>query len=206
MLCFSFHTVLCYFFFYRFQEWRRSGQIPAFGDWKTANELPITQYFDCARQAGLIRYSNSSGECDRPLAAAADHHRFYAAADYQKPTPAPPCHNHTQRKTRLREKRGAAAPPAAHVKDRKHGRVRDATEPTAAEPPRKPQRQHNHKQKHSSTTSNDAVPQRPRVPVRPPKAVDEDLYKIPPDLLRRSSKRTKVPGFLACFVPSACAS
>ncbi|CAL1382782.1 unnamed protein product [Linum trigynum] len=187
------------------EEWRRSGQIPAFGDWKTANELPITQYFDCARQAGLIRYSNSSGECDRPLAAA-DHHRFYAAADYQKPTPAPPCRNHTQRKTRLREKRGAAAPPAAHVKDRKHGRVRDATEPTAAEPPRKPQRQHNHKQKHSSTTYNDAVPQRPRVPVRPPKAVDEDLYKIPPDLLRRSSKRTKVPGFLACFVPSACAS
>ncbi|KAL4323668.1 hypothetical protein GQ457_11G006580 [Hibiscus cannabinus] len=34
---------------------KRSGQIPAFGDWDYANELPITQYFECARQAGLVR-------------------------------------------------------------------------------------------------------------------------------------------------------
>lgn len=26
--------------------------------------MPITQYFECARQAGLLRYSSSSGESD----------------------------------------------------------------------------------------------------------------------------------------------
>ncbi|XP_009779918.1 uncharacterized protein LOC107810558 [Nicotiana tabacum] len=38
-------------------ECKRSGQIPVFGDWDNANEMPITQYFECARQAGLIRHS-----------------------------------------------------------------------------------------------------------------------------------------------------
>ncbi|KAI9186457.1 hypothetical protein LWI28_017422 [Acer negundo] len=40
--------------------------------------------------------------------------------------------------------------------------------------------------------------------VRPPKAVDEDLYKIPPELLH-SSNRKKMTGFFSCLVP-ACAS
>lgn len=39
------------------KECKRSGQIPVFGDWDNANEMPITQYFECARQAGLIRHS-----------------------------------------------------------------------------------------------------------------------------------------------------
>lgn len=45
---------------------KRSGQIhiPAFGNWDYANDTPITQYFECARQAGLLRYSSSSGESD----------------------------------------------------------------------------------------------------------------------------------------------
>ncbi|CAN0830926.1 hypothetical protein LINGRAPRIM_LOCUS3419 [Linum grandiflorum] len=193
------------------EEWKRSGQIPAFGDWKNANELPITQYFECARQAGLIRYSNSSGECDCP---AADYHHShnrqhrssYAAADFNNSKQKHQYRNNynqqPQRKTRLREKRG----PTAQVKDtnlinHQQGRVRDITN--------KPR----HQKKHS-TVENDAVApppppstaaQRPRNPVRAPKPVDEDLYKIPPHLLR-SSKRKKVPGFLACFVPSACAS
>ncbi|KAK6791808.1 hypothetical protein RDI58_010889 [Solanum bulbocastanum] len=39
---------------------RSSGvQIPVFGDWDKANELPITQYFESARQAGLIPHSSS---------------------------------------------------------------------------------------------------------------------------------------------------
>ncbi|KAJ8558467.1 hypothetical protein K7X08_005233 [Anisodus acutangulus] len=36
---------------------RSGGRIPVFGEWDKANELPITQYFECARQAGLIRHS-----------------------------------------------------------------------------------------------------------------------------------------------------
>ncbi|MFQ6642637.1 hypothetical protein Gotur_017233, partial [Gossypium turneri] len=41
---------------------KRSGQIPAFGDWDHANELPITQYSESAREAGLIRFSSSSAK------------------------------------------------------------------------------------------------------------------------------------------------
>ncbi|KAF3566938.1 hypothetical protein DY000_02018643 [Brassica cretica] len=37
---------------------------------------------------------------------------------------------------------------------------------------------------------------------RPPKPVDEDLYKIPPELIY-SSRRKRRSGFLACLVPCA---
>lgn len=32
--------------------------IPAFGSWDVNNDLPITQYFESARQAGLVRYND----------------------------------------------------------------------------------------------------------------------------------------------------
>ncbi|KAI5423932.1 hypothetical protein KIW84_030232 [Lathyrus oleraceus] len=39
-----------------------------------------------------------------------------------------------------------------------------------------------------------------------PKPVDEDLYKIPPELLR-TTKRKKMLGFISkCLVPAACVS
>ncbi|KAJ6296657.1 hypothetical protein OIU78_022392 [Salix suchowensis] len=43
-----------------------------------------------------------------------------------------------------------------------------------------------------------------KVAAKPPKAIDEDLYKISPELLR-SSKRKKRPGLFSCLVP-ACVS
>ncbi|KAF2288254.1 hypothetical protein GH714_005310 [Hevea brasiliensis] len=61
------------------RRWKWSGQIPAFGDWEHANEMPITQYFECARQAGLIRYT-SSGECDQYMRG-----DLYAT-DFKKPS------------------------------------------------------------------------------------------------------------------------
>ncbi|KAF8388510.1 hypothetical protein HHK36_027184 [Tetracentron sinense] len=45
---------------HRQHKWRN---IPAFGDWDYANDLPITQYFESATQAGLLRH-RSSGEGD----------------------------------------------------------------------------------------------------------------------------------------------
>ncbi|KAG8478977.1 hypothetical protein CXB51_028876 [Gossypium anomalum] len=223
---------------------KRSGQIPAFGDWDNANELPITQYFECARQAGLIRFSSSSGESNPYVAA----HDLYETADSRKhsrnlaPTRKKLCTVGTwrsnkaliclqaffwepflsrqqlaliimemgggmQQASRVREKGGA------HVKEQKKaGRVCDVTEP--------PRKYYQHPHHHLSlsinndntTSSNskhlkyDAVP--PPIPkrlsVRPPKPVDEDLYKIPPELLH-SSKRKKMPGFFCCLVP-ACAT
>lgn len=64
--------------------YKRSGQIPAFGDWDYANELPITQYFECARQAGLIRFSSSSGESADAYVRSAD---LYAVNHLNKPKP-----------------------------------------------------------------------------------------------------------------------
>ncbi|XP_074311702.1 uncharacterized protein LOC141647426 isoform X2 [Silene latifolia] len=43
----------------------RGSQIPGFGNWDYDNELPITQYFESARQAGLSRYT-SSEQCNKP--------------------------------------------------------------------------------------------------------------------------------------------
>lgn len=158
---------------------KRSGQIPAFGDWDYANELPITQYFDCARQAGLIRYSSSSGDSDPHVGGGGDLYAIHLKKPHR--TVPPP------RKTRGREKRGP------HVKEQKRqGKVCDV-----AEPPRKPSRQ--------LLQHYDAIPPpMPAASARPPKPVDEDLYKIPPDLLR-TSKRKKMLGFVSrCLVP-ACA-
>ncbi|KAK9291317.1 hypothetical protein L1049_019262 [Liquidambar formosana] len=162
---------------------RRSGQIPAFGNWDYANELPITQYFESARQAGLLRYSSSSGECDVYMAG-----DLYAV-NLKKPSRAvlPP------RKTnnRGREKR------SPHVKEaKKQGKVCDVTAP-----PRK-QQQQQQKQKHQNQVLHkNAVTPTVRPLPRPPKPVDEDLYKIPPELLH-TSKRKKKLGFLSrCLVP-----
>ena len=57
------------------QVGKRSGQIPPFGNWDYANDLPITQYFESARQAGLIRFSSASGEFDHSLTSAPHHNR-----------------------------------------------------------------------------------------------------------------------------------
>ncbi|KAF9670201.1 hypothetical protein SADUNF_Sadunf13G0043800 [Salix dunnii] len=161
-------------------EWRRSGQIPAFGNWDQANDLPITLYFESARQAGLIRHStNSSGECGHRFM-----HSDLNASDFNKPSRyhVPP------RKTRTREERGP------HSREqRKQGKVCDVTGPARKQQPTTMPR----------CRKKDAVIP-PKVHPKPPKAVDEDLYKIPPELLR-SSKRKKYPGLFSCLVP-ACAS
>ncbi|XVF42430.1 hypothetical protein PTKIN_Ptkin01aG0362300 [Pterospermum kingtungense] len=170
---------------------KRSGQIPAFGNWDYANELPITQYFECARQAGLIRFSSSSGESNYPNYVPAGN--LYTV-DLRKHSRnlAPP----RKQVSRVRE-RGAP-----HVKEQKKaGRVCDVTDPPRKCPTRHvPAVSNNNDNGNTKQVQNDVVPPK-RLPVRTPKPVDEDLYKIPPELLR-SSKRKKMPGFFSCLVPA----
>ncbi|KAG2696784.1 hypothetical protein I3760_07G075100 [Carya illinoinensis] len=132
---------------------RRSGQIPAFGDWDYTNNLPITQYFECARQAGLIRHSSSSGDSDPSVGG--DLYAVHFKKSSRTTVLSPP-----------RKKRGSKERRyCPHVKEQKRvGKVCDVTEPA-----RKPSRQ---------------LPPRRVISadVRPPKPVDEDLYKIPPEL------------------------
>ncbi|KAJ7973585.1 Pathogenic type III effector avirulence factor Avr AvrRpt-cleavage: cleavage site protein [Quillaja saponaria] len=148
-------------------DYKRSCQIPAFGNWDYANNLPITQYFECARQAGLgmVRYSCSSGE------SGPNPNDLYAV-DFKKPARivAPSI------TTRGREKR--CRPP--HPNTKKQGKVCDGD---MTEPRRKPI-------KKLINLRPDQYDTRPRLP-RPPKPVDEDLYTIPPELHQDSKQ---VPG------------
>ncbi|XP_004494766.1 uncharacterized protein [Cicer arietinum] len=177
-------------------EWKRSGQIPAFGNWDFANEMPITQYFESARQAGLIRYSSSSGESDPYIRG--DHDLY--AVDFKKPV-RNGTHSTLRKATRNRERKYPNVvmvnekETSMNMNTRKQGKVYDVMEH-----PRKPI---NKKLLHV----NDVVPHRSvPLPSRLPKPVDEDLYKIPPELLR-TTKRKKMLGFISkCLVPAACVS
>ncbi|KAF8017633.1 hypothetical protein BT93_H2737 [Corymbia citriodora subsp. variegata] len=172
---------------------RKSGQIPAFGDWDHANQLPITQYFECARQAGLLRFSSSSGESDRArrsgdlyaVAAADDEHKFSRSMVPHK-------------KARTSEKRNVQL-----KEQRKTGRVVCEMK----EPPRKqrlmPQSQDSAHHRHHLLHHHLELPM--KLKPSKSKAVDEDLYKIPPHLLH-TTRRKKVLGFFSrCLVPACTA-
>ncbi|XP_021742685.1 uncharacterized protein LOC110708777 [Chenopodium quinoa] len=174
----------------------RGSQIPAFGNWEYVNDLPITQYFECARQAGLIRYSSSSGEC-------CDNHHNHNhnqnqhpnddlyTVDFIKPRP---------KQGKGREKRAGNN---AHVKEgnrKQAGKVFDVTvteipssEAGVKRQPRQAVTAVKKKQQQYQYDAGSAAP-----PRRAPKAVDEDLYKIPPELLKRKRRL----GFISrCLVP-----
>ncbi|XP_057439595.1 uncharacterized protein LOC130731346 isoform X2 [Lotus japonicus] len=143
--------------------------------------MPITQYFESARQAGLVnRYSSSSGESD-PCNNVRVDHDLYSVDFKKKPLRnMPPS---TLRKGMRNRERRYPVKEGMNMR-KQQGKVWDVTE---------------HPRKH-----HDSVP--PPAPPRAPKPVDEDLYKIPPELLRRT-KRKKMLGFISkCLVPAACVS
>ncbi|XXG78737.1 hypothetical protein AAC387_Pa08g2617 [Persea americana] len=136
-------------------------QIPAFGYWDFSDDLPITQYFESARHAGLLRYSAGDGERDLYG------DDFKMANVNVMMTTAAVSHPKIKRSLKPCQEE--------HVKEQKKlGRVCDMTE----EPRR----------------------------TRAPKAVDEDLYKIPPELLHEKPKRSKMLGFLSRCLVLSCIS
>ncbi|KAK6645946.1 hypothetical protein PHAVU_L001850 [Phaseolus vulgaris] len=63
---------------------------------------------------------------------------------------------------------------------------------------REQSRKTNRRRKHMQVQEDHTAP-------RTPKPVDEDLYKIPPELLHTSNKRKKIMGFISrCLVLLAC--
>ncbi|XP_057802207.1 uncharacterized protein LOC131017474 [Salvia miltiorrhiza] len=181
------------------ENYRKSGQIPAFGDWENANELPITQYFECARQAGLLRCS-CPGECG---GAYANNAAYWGGGGgggggggnpygvgYEKPLPRR-LYAVPERKTRGTNK----GYPQSNEQMKKV-KVRDLMSQ-----PRNQAPAHKHHQK-QTTKSGNLVQQKSSVSAKP---VDEDLYKIPPELLE-NSKRKKMLGFFSkCMVPPCAA-
>ncbi|CAM8894600.1 unnamed protein product [Rhodiola kirilowii] len=154
---------------------KKSGQIPAFGNWDYTNDLPITQYFQSARQAGLIRYS-SSADCDL----------YSVATGFQKPP-------HTAARRPKSgggmkcEKRGGAT--TDNGRRQRMNKSSDVTQPVR-----------------KVKCQNDDV-YRPKVKIVNivPKPVDEDLYKIPPELLRASKKKKVLRFITGCLVPRCAA-
>ncbi|KAL8146708.1 uncharacterized protein LOC141705980 [Apium graveolens] len=141
-------------------EFKKS-HVPAFGSWDCNDDLPFTQCFETARQAGLLRYSYSQ---DRDL---------YVTGDlYQNDVVTPAM-------IVVPRRRGKGGYP--HVKEgKKEGWLvceyeYDVKEAASPVPPRKA-----------------------------PKAVDEDLYKISPDLLYASSKRKRRFGLFSCCLRPSC--
>ncbi|KAL6967943.1 hypothetical protein U1Q18_033746, partial [Sarracenia purpurea var. burkii] len=135
--------------------WR--GHVPAFGSWDCDDDLPFTQCFESARQAGLLRYSYSE---DRDLYVAGD---LY---DNDVLTPAVivvPSRRANGRYKRSKEGKKESSWVVCEVKE--------PPSPAAVSPQGK------------------NPPSRPR---KAPKAVDEDLYKISPELLYAKPKRVSL--------------
>ncbi|KAF6135270.1 hypothetical protein GIB67_021632 [Kingdonia uniflora] len=140
-------------------EWKRN-HVPAFGNWDYADELPITQYFESARQAGLIRHNHSSTDLQDLYFVG--HGDLYNNNSYNLVV----CDEHLHKpyiavahhvKTKGTEKR------YRHYKEpKKQGRVCDVTR---------------------------NVHQQLPLPTKASKPVDEDLYKIPAELLYTKPKR-----------------
>ncbi|GAB4835440.1 hypothetical protein Ancab_000347 [Ancistrocladus abbreviatus] len=203
---------------------KRSCQIPAFGDWDNVNEMPITQYFESARQAGLLRYSSSSGECEAPPVAA--HARDLYAIDFKKPrtsnAPPPP----TRGRGRGRGRGRRHCQHGEHVKEAAAGKKeggggRKVFDVTVTEKQQQQQQFPNNKRRSAvggavlstkqQQEKNDVAAgsvggagSGARIPRRATTAVDEDLYKIPPHLLRSSHRKKKL-GFISRCLVLPCA-
>lgn len=133
-------------------------QIPAFGYWDFTDDLPITQYFESARHAGLLRYS-AGNESD-----------LYGC---EFKMPSSNLVNATAVVSRSKIKESSKPYHQQRVKEQKMvGRVCDVTKPPKQ--------------------------------TRAPKAVDEDLYKIPPELLYEKPKRSKMLSFLSRYLVMNC--
>ncbi|RID73627.1 hypothetical protein BRARA_B00764 [Brassica rapa] len=117
---------------------KKSGQVPRFGEWEEASEMPITQYFENPRQAEALKL--------------ASHHPR-------------PRHLHPSRQTA-----------GTNERRRPQRRVRDVSAQTD-----KYYVDVTGVKQHQNNVASAS---------RPPKPVDEDLYKIPPELLYSSRRRT----------------
>ncbi|KAI3781752.1 hypothetical protein L2E82_11776 [Cichorium intybus] len=130
-------------------------QIPAFGSWDFNDDLPFTQCFESARQAGLIRCSYSE---DRDL---------YVAGDLYENNIVTPAIILAPRRRR-------------YPKEAKMAYDCDVKEPPSP--------------------VSEATPSRTRNMHVKPKAVDEDLYKISPELLRSKPRRKRWGLFSTCIM------
>ncbi|CAN6462715.1 unnamed protein product [Victoria cruziana] len=134
-------------------------QFPAFGNWDLSDDMPITQYFESARQAGLHHHSRGKFHPDD----------YLWDLDRHAALPPPLAVYRIKGNGTVRRFQNGKEP-------KKLGRVWDEAQAPRSPPP--------------------PVPTPPR---RAPKAVDEDLYKIPTELLRKTRRRKFLNFFSRMF-------
>ncbi|KAI5679894.1 hypothetical protein M9H77_01121 [Catharanthus roseus] len=123
----------------------KRSHVPAFGSWDCNEDLPFTQCFESARQAGLLRYTYPDQDRD-----------LYVAGDlYENDVLTP-----TMIVVPRRRVKGTKGGESWVVCDCECGGVKQPPSPPPPSPPR-----------------------------RAPKAVDEDLYKISPEILHSKPRR-----------------
>ncbi|XP_062081082.1 uncharacterized protein LOC133785880 [Humulus lupulus] len=141
------------------EDYRRT-HLPAFGSWDWNDNVPFTECFESARQAGLLRYSYSE---DRDL---------YVTGDLYE---------------------NDVVTPAMIVVPRRRTKARDQHEKEA-------------KQHQSWVTDLKEPPSPPPMPRPTPKPVDEDLYRISPELLfAKHKKKRGLSFFSSCLLPTCIA-
>ncbi|KAI3682571.1 hypothetical protein L1987_82636 [Smallanthus sonchifolius] len=151
--------------------------IPVFGSWDCNNHLPFTQCFESARQAGFIGYGYGYPQ-DRDL---------YVAGDLYENNVVTPAMIVVPRRRRKAPVRGSKKESRV-VCDYDYDIVHGGKEGPAEEEDIK------------NANSGDNV----KVKVKS-KAVDEDLYKISPELLRAPPRRkSKRWGLFSMCMQAAC--
>ncbi|CAI0559727.1 unnamed protein product [Linum tenue] len=148
------------------------GHVPPFGSWDWNNDLPFTQCFESARQAGFLRYSYSE---DRDLYVAGDLYQNDVVTPTVIVVPRRPRQQQQQQgKVRQsRTKQGKTMEKQQQQQAEIGYNLKECESVVVKEPPSPPP--------NSTATTR-----------RNPKPVDEDLYKISPELLYASSKPKKV--------------
>ncbi|KAG2381019.1 uncharacterized protein HKW66_Vig0203920 [Vigna angularis] len=141
--------------------------VPAFGSWDWNDNLPFTQCFESARQAGLLRYSYSESE-DRDL---------YVTGDlYENDVVTPAMIVVPRRRTHF-----IVGPTIVNdTHDSCHRKRYVASMKKEAK-----------KQNWVSNVKELSSPTNP-IPRPKPKPVDEDLYKISPELLYAKTRKRKL--------------
>ncbi|KAF4367564.1 hypothetical protein CsatB_024797 [Cannabis sativa] len=143
------------------EDYRRT-HLPAFGSWDWNDNVPFTECFESARQAGLLRYSYSE---DRDL---------YVTGDLYE---------------------NDVVTPAMIVVPRRRTKARDSCHEKEA-------KQH----EYQSWVSDELKEIAPPMPRPTPKPVDEDLYRISPELLfKKHKKKRGLSFFSSCLLPTCIA-
>ncbi|TKY52057.1 hypothetical protein E2542_SST23577 [Spatholobus suberectus] len=148
-------------------------------EWKRSEHIPAFGNWDFANELPITRYF----ECATQARVVRYTSSYADQTAHRHHNKHPPLRNHNKQETRNKER------PCRHVNANNKGKTYDVREQ-----PRKSIRI----SKQLQVQQHDTVP-------RTPKPVDEDLYKIPPELLNTNNKRKKMLGFISkCLVLLVC--